>query len=91
MVFFAFLGCFVESVLIDINECDDVVTESNGLGVGLAFSIGANDGDIETLACGILAPEKEIWSCEETCCEAGGRADEAAAGEWGTYHGFVDS
>ena len=78
MVFFAFLGCFVESVLIDINECDDVVTESNGLGVGLAFSIGANDGDIETLARGVLAPEKEVRSREEACSEAGGGADEAA-------------
>jgi len=78
VVFFTFLGGFVESVLIDINECDDVVAESNGLGVGLAFSIGANDGDIETLARGVLAPEKEVRGSNEACSEAGGGADEAA-------------
>lgn len=78
MVFFAFFGCFVEAVLIDINEGDDVVAESDGLGVGLAFSIGANDGDVETLACGVLTPEQEVRSREEACSEAGGGADEAA-------------
>lgn len=78
MVFFTFLGCFVESVLIDINECDDIVAESNGLGVGLAFSIGANDGDIETLARGVLAPEQKVRGSKEACSEAGGGADEAA-------------
>lgn len=78
MVFFAFFGGFVESVLVDVNECDDVVAESNGLGVRLAFSIGANDGDIETLARGVLAPEEEIWSCEKACGKASGGADEAA-------------
>ena len=78
MVFFAFFGGFVESVLVDINECDDVVAESNGLGVRLAFSIGANDGDIETLARGVLAPEQKVRSRKEACSEAGGGADEAA-------------
>ncbi len=78
MVFFAFFGCFVEAVLIDINEGDDVVTQGDGLGVGLAFSIGANDGDIETLACGVLAPKQEVRSREEACSDAGGGADEAA-------------
>ena len=78
MVFFAFLRSFVEAVLIDINEGDDVVTEGDGLGVGLAFSIGANNGDIETLARGVLAPEQKVRGRKEACSEAGGGADEAA-------------
>jgi len=78
VVFFAFFGGFVEAILIDINEGDDVMTQGDGLGVGLAFSIGANDGDVETLACGVLAPKQEVRSREEACSDAGGGADEAA-------------
>lgn len=91
VVFFALFGGFIEAVLVDVDEGDNVVAEGDGLGVGLAFTVGTDDGDIEAFAGSVLTAEKEVRSGEETCCEAGGGADEAATGECGTYHGFVDS
>lgn len=78
MVFLTLFGSFIEAVLVDINECNHVVTQGDGLSVGLAFPIGADDGNIETLAGGVLSPEEEIWSCEKACGKASGGADEAA-------------
>lgn len=79
VMFFALFGGFIEAILIHVHESDDVVAESDSLGIGLAFAVGADDGDIEALASGVLAPKEEVRGGEQACGEGGGGADEVAA------------
>jgi hypothetical protein len=55
------------------------VVKRHALGVGLAFAVGTDDGEIEALASGILTVKKEVRTRECSGSETSGAAEEMTA------------
>jgi hypothetical protein len=79
--FFTALGGFIQALRVHIDEGDDVVRERHGLGVGLAFAIRADDGEVQAFGGRVLAAKQKIRTGEGGGGETGGAAEEMAAGE----------
>jgi hypothetical protein len=72
-------GGFIQALGIDIDESNDVVVKRHALGVGLAFAVGTDDGEIEALASGVLTAKKEVRTRECSGSETSGAAEEMTA------------
>ena len=79
MMLFALLGGFIEALLVNIDEGDNGVVKSDALGVGLTLAVGADDGDTQLLACGVLSLEEKIRTGEGSGGEARRAAQEMTA------------